>query len=229
MNYQILPSILAADHGKFVPEALTVDIPEVEYLHIDVMDGHFVPNISFGPTVVRSLKSHTRFKLDVHLMIDNVDQYVPAFAKAGADNIIIHQEATRHLHRSLLLIRECGAKVGVAINPATPLTAIEWVLPIVDQVLIMSVNPGFGGQKFIDISLQKLRRLLEIREENSYKFIIEVDGGIDKRTAPEAVSAGAEYLVAGSAIFKHKDRPKAIHSIKQEIETHLNRKRVIFT
>ncbi len=229
MNYQILPSVLAADHGNFIPEAATVDIPEIKLLHIDVMDGHFVPNISFGPNVVRSLKKHTRFQLDVHLMIENVDTYIPSFAEAGADTIIIHQEATHHLHRSLLLIRECGAKVGVAINPATPLVAIEWILPVVDQVLIMSVNPGFGGQKFIDFSLQKLRRLLEIREDNNYKFIIEVDGGIDKNTAPEAVYAGAEYLVAGSAIFGHKDRPKAIHIIKEEIETQLNRKRERFT
>ena len=213
MKWQILPSILSADHGMFVEESKTVDLPEIEYLHIDVMDGHFVPNITFGPQVVASLKRHTRFKLDVHLMISNPDKYVPAFAKAGADIITIHQEATHHLHRSLALIRECGVGAGVAINPATPLEAIEWVLGDVQQVLVMSVNPGFGGQQFIPSTLPKLRRLKAMRAEGNYGFIIEVDGGIDESTILEAWQAGAERFVAGSAIFGKSDRKAAVQRL----------------
>jgi ribulose-phosphate 3-epimerase len=217
MNWQLLPSILSADHGMFVEESKTVDMPEIDYLHIDVMDGHFVPNITFGPQVVASLKQHTRFKLDVHLMISNPDLYVPAFAKAGADIITIHQEATHHLQRSLALIREQGVGAGVAINPATPLEAIEWVLGDVEQVLVMSVNPGFGGQKFIPTTLPKLRRLKTLRSEENYRFSIEVDGGIDESTIAKAWHAGAEKFVAGSAVFGKSDRKAAVKLLLRKL------------
>jgi ribulose-phosphate 3-epimerase len=228
-DFKILPSILSADHGKFIEEAKTVDLPEIEYLHVDVMDGHFVPNITFGPKVVASLKKHTRFKLDVHLMIENVDDFVPQFAKAGADIITIHQEASRHLNRSLNLIRQHNAKAGVTINPATPLESIRWVLDVVDLVLIMSVNPGFGGQSFIESSVERIRQLARMRQEGNQDFIIEVDGGIDHQTAPKASEAGAEYFVAGNAIFGESDRPAAIRKIIQSIEARQKQKGTIIT
>lgn len=226
-DYKILPSILAADHGRFIEEAQTVDMPEIDYLHVDVMDGHFVPNITFGPAVVKSLKQHTRFKLDVHLMIENPDIYTPQFAEAGAHRIIIHQEACTHLHRSLSLIRQHGAKAGVALNPATPLETLQWVWEEVDLILIMSVNPGFGGQEFIKTSPEKLRVLQDIKTKHNYSFIIEVDGGIDESTAPQVYDAGAQYLVAGSAIFGRKDRPAAVRRMIASIEDFRRKKRMI--
>jgi len=228
-DFKILPSILAADHGKFIEEAKAVDLPEIEYLHVDVMDGHFVPNITFGPKVVASLKNHTRFKLDVHLMIENVDDFIPQFAKAGANIITIHQEASRHLNRSLSLIRQHNAKAGVTINPATPLESIRWVLDTVDLVLIMSVNPGFGGQSFIESSVEKIQQLAKMRQEGNHKFIIEVDGGIDHQTAPLVKEAGAEYFVAGNAIFGQADRTAAIRKIIQSIEARQRQKKTIIT
>jgi ribulose-phosphate 3-epimerase len=228
-DFRILPSILSANHGKFIEEAKTVDIPEIEFLHVDVMDGHFVPNITFGPKVVESLKKHTRFKLDVHLMIENVDEYIPRFADAGADIITIHQEAARHLDRSLNLIRQSGAKVGVTINPATPLETLENILSIVDLVLIMSVNPGFGGQSFIESSIEKIRKLAEMRKKGNHNFIIEVDGGIDHQTAPLTYGAGAEYFVAGNAIFGQSDRPAAVLKIIQSIETYRQKQKSVIT
>lgn len=228
-NYKLFPSILAADHGKFLEEAKTVDIPQIDTLHIDVMDGHFVPNITFGPRLVTSLKKHTGFLLDVHLMIEKVDFYIPRFIEAGADQLTIHQEATAHLDRSLTLVREGGAKVGVALNPATPLDTLRWVLDKVDQVLIMSVNPGFGGQSFIQSSLEKLRKLQNLREKYRYSFIIGVDGGIDEKTAPVAIDNGADYLVSGSAIFDQKDRQSAIQAIRRAIERDRRKKNLIYT
>ena len=214
MPIHILPSILAADHGKFIAESQTVDIPEIEYLHVDVMDGHFVPNITFGPNVVASLKKNTRFKLDVHLMIENPDQYIPQFAAAGAEIITVHQEACVHLHRTVSLIRDHGAKAGVAINPATSPETLRWILDSVDLVLVMSVNPGFGGQSFIPSSLEKLQVLYRWREEFRYRYLLEIDGGIDTKTIAGAISAGAEMLVAGSAIFGNTDRINAIQNLR---------------
>ena len=228
-DFKILPSILSADHGKFIEEAKEVDIPEIDFLHVDVMDGHFVPNITFGPKIVASLKKHTRFKLDVHLMIENVDDYIPQFADAGADIITIHQEATRHLDRSLSLIRQSSSKVGVTINPATPVETLEWVLDSVDLVLIMSVNPGFGGQSFIESSVLKIQRLAEMKHKANHKFIIEVDGGIDYETAPKTYGAGAEYFVAGNAIFGQSDRPAAVRKIIQSIEAYIQKQKSIIT
>ena len=170
-------------------------------LHVDVMDGHFVPNITIGPPVVKSLRKAVDVPLDCHLMIENPDEYIPAFADAGANWISVHQEATRHLNRSLDLVRTCGAKVGVVINPATPVQTLGEVLDMVDYVLVMSVNPGFGGQRFIPGALEKVRKLATMRAAKGVDFRIEIDGGIDLQTVGPAVRAGAEILVAGSHIF----------------------------
>ncbi len=172
-------------------------------LHVDVMDGHFVPNITIGPPVVASLRKAVDVPLDCHLMIENPDEYIPAFADAGANWISVHQEATRHLNRSLELIRSCGARVGVVINPATPVQTLGEVLDIVDYVLVMSVNPGFGGQRFIPGALEKVRKLTTMRAAKGVDFRIEIDGGIDLETVGPAVRAGAEILVAGSHVFGH--------------------------
>ncbi len=215
---KILPSILSADHGKLVEEALSLSSENIDTLHVDVMDGHFVPNITFGPAVVASLKKNTPFRLDAHLMIDNPDDYSPLFARAGAAIVTIHQETTKHLNRSLQLIKDHGALAGVSLNPATPLDTIEWVLDQVDLVLIMSVNPGFGGQKFIPASLGKIRKLAALRADRDLNFIIEVDGGINSQTAGPVVAAGADYLVAGNAVFGQKDRSAALRELRQAVD-----------
>ena len=217
-EYKILPSILSADPGKLVEEAQTVDLPEIEYLHIDVMDGHFVPNLTIGPHIVQSLKKHTRFKLDVHLMITNAPDMIPQFADAGADILTIHQEAVFHLHREIYRIKNYGIKAGVSLNPSTPVETLKWVIDDLDLVLIMSVNPGFGGQKFIPQSPEKIANLEHLRSESPSNFIIEVDGGIDPQTSPAAYRAGARYFVAGSAIFGRENRKQAILDIQKSIE-----------
>ncbi|HFE64034.1 MAG TPA: ribulose-phosphate 3-epimerase [Caldithrix sp.] len=217
-KFQILPSILSADFGKFIEEAQSVDIPEIEFLHVDVMDGHFVPNLTFGPSLVESLRKHTRFKLDVHLMIEDVPQYLPRFVDAGADILTFHQEAERHSQRYIQKIKEYGIRAGISINPATPLESIQWILADVDLVLIMSVNPGFGGQKYIPGSTEKIAELNRLKISRGLDFVIEVDGGIHPATAAEAYRAGAEYLVAGNAVFGEPDRPKAIRKIIQSVE-----------
>lgn len=217
-DYQILPSILAADSGKMIEEAQTVDIPEVEYLHIDVMDGHFVPNLTMGPNIVRSLKKHTRFKLDVHLMITNAPEMIAEFADAGADIITIHQEAVTHLHREIYQIKNLGLKAGVSLNPATPVETLKWIISDIDLLLIMSVNPGFGGQRYIPQITQKLKQMSIIKQDKGANFIIEVDGGIDPDTVGPAYESGARYFVAGSAIFNKKDRHRAIQDIRKSVE-----------
>ncbi len=198
---ELAPSILSADFARLGEQAQAAVEGGATLLHVDVMDGHFVPNITIGPPVVASLRKATEVPLDVHLMIENPDQYIPAFADAGADWISVHQEACTHLHRSLELIASKGVKVGVVINPATPVQTLGEVLDMVDFVLVMSVNPGFGGQKFIPASLDKVRKLVTMRNAKGAGFRIEVDGGIGRDNIGEVVRAGAEILVAGNAVF----------------------------
>ena len=197
----LAPSILSADFARLADDAKAAIRGGGSVLHVDVMDGHFVPNITIGPPVVKSLRKAVDVPLDCHLMIENPDEYIQAFADAGANWISVHQEATRHLNRTLDLIRTCGAKVGVVINPATPVQTLGEVLDMVDYVLVMSVNPGFGGQRFIPGALEKVRKLATMRAAKGVDFRIEIDGGIDLHTVGPAVRAGAEILVAGSHIF----------------------------
>lgn len=198
---ELAPSILSADFARLAEQVQAAAEGGGTVVHVDVMDGHFVPNITIGPPVVRSLRKATELPLDCHLMIENPDQYIPEFADAGADWISVHQEACRHLNRTLHLIRGHGAQAGVVINPATPVETLSEVLDIVDYVLVMSVNPGFGGQKFIPAAMGKIRRLAELRAERRLNYRIEVDGGVGLDTVAEVVRAGAEILVAGNAIF----------------------------
>ena len=198
---ELAPSILSADFARLAEDALAALAGGGTLLHVDVMDGHFVPNITIGPPVVRSLRKVTDVPLDCHLMIENPDLYVPAFAEAGADWISVHQEACKHLNRTLELIRHHGCRPGVVINPATPVQTLGEVLEIVDYVLVMSVNPGFGGQKFIPAAAEKIRKLATMRNAKNANFRIEVDGGIDRDTVGDVVRAGAEILVAGNAVF----------------------------
>lgn len=202
---ELAPSILSADFARLGEDARLAVEGGATLLHVDVMDGHFVPNITIGPPVVASLRKATSIPLDVHLMIENPDQYVPAFVDAGADWISVHQEACVHLHRTLELIRTRGAQAGVVLNPATPVDTIGEVLDMVDFVLIMSVNPGFGGQKFIPQALRKIMLLANLRSAQQLNFRIEVDGGITLNTIGEVVRAGAEVLVAGNAVFGKGD------------------------
>lgn len=205
---ELAPSILSADFACLGEQARAAVEGGATLLHVDVMDGHFVPNITIGPPVVASLRKATDVPLDVHLMIENPDQFVPAFVDAGADWISVHQEACPHLHRSLELIRSKGAQVGVVLNPATPVQTLGEVLELVDFVLVMSVNPGFGGQKFIPASLDKIRKLVTMRNAKGVGFRIEVDGGIGRDNIGEVVRAGAEILVAGNAVFGKGDPKK---------------------
>jgi ribulose-phosphate 3-epimerase len=198
---RLAPSILSADFARLGEEVRAIAAAGAEYIHVDVMDGHFVPNLTIGPAVVKALRPCTTLPLDVHLMIAPVDPYVGEFAAAGADVITVHPEAGPHLHRTLQLIKSLGKKAGVALNPATPVTAVEHVLDIVDLVLVMSVNPGFGGQNFIASQLEKVRTLRRYLDAIERTIDLEIDGGINAETAAAAVAAGADVLVAGSASF----------------------------
>ena len=209
MNVQIAPSILSADFTRLGEEIRTVEEAGAHMIHVDVMDGHFVPNITIGPPVVRSIRNATELPLDVHLMIAEADRFVPAFAEAGASTITVHVEALKHLDRTVALVRSFGARVGVALNPATSLTEVEHVLDLVDMVLVMTVNPGFGGQELIPYTIRKIRRLREMIDQAGVGCAIEVDGGIDMGNLGDVLGAGAEVIVAGSAIFKAPD-PAAV-------------------
>ena len=202
---ELAPSILSADFARLAEQVQGAMEGGGTVLHLDVMDGHFVPNLTIGPPVVASLKRATDLPLDVHLMIENPEAYIPVFADAGASWISVHQEATVHLHRALELIRQHGCNVGVVLNPATPIETLSEVLELVDYVLVMSVNPGFGGQKFIPHSLEKIRKLANLRNARGLSYRIEVDGGIALDTVGEVVRAGAEILVAGNAVFGKGD------------------------
>jgi ribulose-phosphate 3-epimerase len=215
---KLSPSILSADFGNLLEDIRKVESEGVEYLHIDVMDGHFVPNISFGAVVMKSIKDKVKTPMDVHLMIENPDMYIDEFVKNGADIITVHQEATIHLHRTIQKIKDAGVKAGVSLNPATPLSTIEEVLPFVDMVLIMSVNPGFGGQSFIETSLDKIKRLRKMIDDKGLDIIIEVDGGVKVSNVKEVVDAGADLVVAGSAIFGKDDIPEAVRSFRKVFE-----------
>jgi len=198
---ELLPSILSADFAHLADQVDAAERGGGTVIHVDVMDGHFVPNITLGPPVVKCLRKATSLPLDCHLMIENPDQFIPAFAEAGADWVSVHYEACRHLHRSLELITQHGLKAGVVLNPATRVDVLIDILPMVHHVLVMSVNPGFGGQRFIEFSLKKIARLVEIRRELGLAFKIEVDGGVAHDTVARVVQAGAELLVAGNAVF----------------------------
>ena len=214
---KIAPSILSADFAKLGAEINDVEKAGADYIHVDVMDGHFVPNITIGPLIVEAVKPITELPLDVHLMIENPDTYIPAFAEKGASIITVHQEACPHLHRTIQLIKSVGAKAGIVINPATPVEMIRDILPDVDLVLLMTVNPGFGGQSFIKSVLPKIKKIASWRDEWNLTFEIEVDGGVNIDTAKACVDAGADVLVAGSAIFNSTDRKKALTGIRQAI------------
>jgi ribulose-phosphate 3-epimerase len=202
---KLAPSILSADFARLGEAVAEATAAGADRIHVDVMDGHFVPNITIGPVVVQSLRKVTRLPLECHLMIEDPDRYAGEFAAAGADTITVHPEGARHLHRTIHRIKELGKRVGVALNPATPATAIEEVLADLDLVLVMTVNPGFGGQKFIDSTLPKIRRIREMIDAVNPGCELEVDGGIDANTVPRVVSAGARVFVAGSAVFGAKD------------------------
>ena len=212
---EILPSILSADMARLAEEIDSVKAGGAMLIHVDVMDGHFVPNITIGPPVVASLRKATDLLLDVHLMIEEPDRYVPEFARAGANMISVHQEAAVHLDRTLNLIRSSGAEAGVVINPATPVETITQVLEIADYVLVMSVNPGFGGQAFIPYTLNKIRQLAAIRRERGLNFRIEVDGGITLDNVAEAVRAGADLIVAGSSVFHSKNPRQTVEAMRR--------------
>ena len=218
---KIAPSILAADFSKLAEEVREVEVAGADLIHIDVMDGHFVPNITMGAIVVEALRPVTKLPLDVHLMIENPDAYIEQFAKAGADYITVHVEACPHLHRTLQLIRSTGAKSGVVLNPHTPVESILHVLDEVDMVLFMTVNPGFGGQKFIHSVLKKVKQLSTIIKERNLPIEIEIDGGVDEETIIPCVEAGATILVAGSAILVKQTGQKRYNVLEKREKEHL--------
>ncbi len=212
----IAPSLLSADFVRLAEDIAKVEAAGADWLHLDIMDGHFVPNMTFGPPLVAAIRKITKLPLDVHLMVMNPSGLVDAFADAGADWLTVHVETEPHLHRLVAHIRELGVKPAVALNPATPLGTLEEILDEVDMVLVMSVNPGFGGQKFISSSISKIQRLKKIIVESGHRVFIEVDGGVNAETVAQVRGAGADVLVAGSAVFGSKDWAKAIQVLKNK-------------
>ena len=215
---KIAPSLLSADFSKLAEEIVSVE-KSADLLHLDVMDGHFVPNITMGPAIVKACRAVTRLTFDCHLMIDEPQRYIDRFLDAGADMISIHSEAEPHLQRALQMVRDGGAKAGIAINPATPAESLSTSIEFCDFVLVMTVNPGFGGQRFIEPVVPKIRHIAQMIRERGVAVEIEVDGGIDAKTAPRVVAAGATILVAGSAIFGQRDRTAAMESIRSAVTT----------
>lgn len=215
----IAPSILSADFARLGDEIEAIEKGGADWVHVDVMDGHFVPNITIGPPVVASVRKITGLPLDVHLMIEDPDKYIVAFAKAGADIITVHVEAATHLHRSIQFVKDQGCKAGVSLNPATPLSTLDHILSELDMVLIMSVNPGFGGQKFIPGVLPKIGRLREMIVERGIEVEIEVDGGVNSGTISEAAAAGANIFVAGNAVFSTEDYGETIGALRSLAES----------
>jgi ribulose-phosphate 3-epimerase len=213
-RYLIAPSLLAADFARLGEEASAVEAAGADWLHLDVMDGHFVPNITFGPLVVKALRPRTGLPLDVHLMIAPVDPFIAAFADAGADHISLHPEAGPHLHRSLQLIRALGKKPGVVLNPATPVEAVAHVLDLVDLIMVMTVNPGFGGQAFIASQLGKIATLRRMIEASGRYIVLQVDGGITPATARDVLAAGADCLIAGTSVFGAQNYAQAIADLR---------------
>jgi ribulose-phosphate 3-epimerase len=217
MKKLIAPSILSADFTKLGEEVRAVEAAGADWIHVDVMDGHFVPNITIGPMVVEAVRRVTQLPIDVHLMIENPERYIPDFVKAGADYISLQVETCLHLNRTVHLIKECGARAGAVLNPSTALSSLEWILDDVHYVLIMSVNPGFGGQKFISNSVEKVSALRRMIRQGGHATLIEIDGGINKKTIAEVSRAGANIFVAGSAIFGSSDYTKTIDSFRKLI------------
>jgi ribulose-phosphate 3-epimerase len=211
---KVAPSILSADFAKLGDEVKDVELGGADYIHVDVMDGHFVPNITIGPLIVEAIRPVTTLPLDVHLMIENPDAYIPQFAKAGADIITVHVEACRHLHRTIQLIKEHGVKPGVVLNPSTPVEMIKHIIEDIDMVLLMTVNPGFGGQAFIPNVLPKIREVRQLADQLNPTLEIEVDGGINAKTAVLVKEAGANVLVAGSFIYNNSNREEAIKAVR---------------
>src|SRR5271168_2565719 len=213
---EILPSILAADFARLGDQIAPLEAAGCRMLHVDVMDGHFVPNFTLGPPVIASLRKVTKMTLDVHLMISDPDRYAPIFIEAGADQVIVHQEACVHLDRTLRMIQSEGARAGVVINPSTPVAMLDEVLDVVDYVLVMSVNPGFGGQRFLPNALEKIRQLGRKKRERGLQFPIEIDGGVTKDNVTDVAHAGVEWIVAGSSVF-HTVNPTAAYEELQQL------------
>ena len=212
---KLAPSILSADFARLLEDVKKVEKAGCEYLHIDVMDGHFVPNITLGPGIVKSLRKDVNMVFDAHLMIENPDNYIKEFADAGCDIIVVHQEACRHLHRTIQNIKSYGIKAGVSLNPATPIETIKYVLQDVDMVLLMSVNPGFGGQSYIPVVTEKIKELKALIDKMNLDIDIEVDGGVKPSNIAEVVNAGANVIVAGSAIFNAGNIDEAVKSLRE--------------